>query len=154
MSNLTRGQLTEAIAGVGPMATKTIVFDGGETDGIGDIDGANNPVTLFKVTGTVAMRLFARCNEDLVGPSATVELGTATNTNALIDVTTAEDLKEGLIWHDDAPANSIEQASVLQDFILAEDLQLSVDEADVTAGELEFTAIWKPLSEGASVEAA
>ena len=104
----TRGQVAEAAAGIGAYATKTVTFAGGTTNDMGDFDGTGNPYTLFRVTGTVLMKLFAVCTADLAGASATLEIGTALSTAGLIAQTTATNIDNNEIWHDATPDASIE----------------------------------------------
>lgn len=135
-------------------AVQTVTFDGGTTDGIGDQDGDNNPLTLFKVNGTVLMRLFARCKTTLTGASATVSVGTSLTTTGLIASTTATNLAANEIWHDNTPDASIELSSVATQKIVSDDVILTVGTANVTAGELEFICLWFPLTPDSSVTVA
>ena len=43
------------------IATKTITFAGGTTNGIGDFDGTGNPATVFTVTGAVMAVVWGVC---------------------------------------------------------------------------------------------
>ena len=130
---------------------KTITFDGGTTNGIGDESGTNNPYTLFTVTGLVELSIIAVCSTDLVGTSATVEIGTATNTAGLIAQTTATDLDEDEIWHDATPNSSVELTSVVTRKLVYENVILTVGTADVTAGVVTFIVRWAPISEDGNV---
>ncbi len=99
---LTRGQQLDAAAGVGAVTEKVMTFAGGTTNDPGDFDGTGNPATLFTVTGTVLMKLFATCGVNLAGASATIAVGTA----------------------------------------------------NITAGEITYHCIWKPISLDGNVVAA
>ena len=125
---------------------KTITFAGGTANGIGDESGTNNPYTLFTVTGLVELSIIAVCSTDLAGASATVEIGTATNTAGLIAQTTATDLDEDEIWHDASPDSSVELTSVVTRKLVYEDVILTVGTADVTAGVVTFIVRWAPIS--------
>lgn len=126
-------------------------FAGGTTNARGDIDGTGNPRTLFTVTGTVAMKLLARCTVDLAGASATLEVGTALSTAGLIATTTATDIDANEIWHDASPDASIEAASVLVEKIVNQNVIETAKVANITAGQIEYTCLWRPITPGATV---
>lgn len=134
--------------------TKTMTFAGGTTNDPGDFDGTGNPATLFTVTGTVLLRLLAKCTVDLAGATATVEVGTALLTTGLIPLTLGTDIDANEIWQDATPDSSIEATSVLTQKIVAQNVIQTVRTANLTAGVIVYTAIWFPLSDGASVSAA
>jgi len=133
---------------------KVMTFAGGTTNDPGDHDGTGNPATLFTVTGTVRMRLLAKCTTSLTGASATVEVGTTLSTAGLIALTTGTDIDVNEIWHDNAPDSSIELTSVLGEKTVSDDVIQTVKTANVTAGVILYTCIWYPLSENALVVAA
>ena len=117
---------------------KTVTFDGGTENGIGDEDGTNNPYTLLSVTGTVELSIIALCSTNLAGNTATVELGTSADTAELIAQTTATDIDAGEIWHDASPDSSVELTSVAKRYIVNDDVILTVGTANVTAGVIKF----------------
>jgi hypothetical protein len=131
-----------------------MVFAGGTTNDPGDFNGTGNPATLFHVTGTVLLKILAKCTVDLAGASATVEVGTALSSIGLIAMTTATAIDATEIWHDATPDSSIELTSVLAQKIVSQDVIQTVRTADITAGRIVYTAIWYPLSAGAEVTAA
>jgi len=135
------------------MAEKEITFAGGTTNAIGDHDGTGDPFNIFRVTGTVVMRLFAVVQTSLTGASATIEIGTALSTAALIAQTTGTSLAQNEIWHDNSPDASIELSSVLTEKIVNQDVIGTVGTANITAGKIKFIACWYPLTRGAKVEA-
>lgn len=139
---------------VGSCVEKTVVFDGGTADDPGDYDGDGNPTTLFQVTGTVLMKLFARCDVTLAGASATIKVGTALSDAALLPSTTAANIAANELWHDATPDASIEASSVLTEKIVNQDVSQTIGTANVTAGSLTYLCIWKPLSADGKVEAA
>ena len=151
---ITRGQLAEAAAGIGIYATKTVTFAGGTANDIGDFDGTGNPCKLFTVTGTVKMKLFAVCEVDLTGASATVEVGTTASTAALIAQTTATGIDAGEIWHDATPDSSVELSSVATEKIVTADVYQKVATANVTAGKITYHCMWVPISNNGNVVAA
>jgi hypothetical protein len=77
------------ITGLGLVESKEITYAAGTT-------GATGATTLFTITGQVAMRIFALCTGDLTsGGAATLEVGIAGNTAALLAQTTATGIDSG-----------------------------------------------------------
>lgn len=139
----------------GQKLDKVVTFAGGTANDAGDYDGTGNPETLFNVTGVVRMRILAKCITSLVGSGATLEVGTALSTAGLIPQTSAEAIDANEIWHDaTTPDSSIEATSVLAEKIVSQDVIQSVGTANITAGKIQYTCIWYPLSENAEVTAA
>lgn len=151
---LTYGQAVEAAAGVGAYATKTVTFAGGTVNDTGDFDGTGNPTTLFTVTGTVFMKLFATCEVDLVGATATLAVGTTGATTALIAQTTATDIDASEIWHDATPDARVELSTVATEKIVNSNVIQTVGTANITAGRVKYHCIWKPISSDGQVVAA
>lgn len=143
---LTRGQIAEAAAGIGAYVSKSVTFAGGTVNDMGDFDGTGNPYTLFTVTGTVLMKLFATVDTTLQGATATVEVGTALSTVGLIPLTTATNLAINEIWHDATPDASIELSTVATEKIVRQNVIQTVRTANITAGALTYHCIWKPIS--------
>lgn len=139
---------------IGTCVETTVVFDGAETNDPGDVDGENNPLTLFRVTGTVLVKLFARCDATLTGASATIKVGTALSDASLIASTTATNLAANEIWHDASPDASVELSSILTEKIVNQDVIQSVGVANITAGSITYFCIWKPMSANSRVEVA
>lgn len=135
-------------------AVKTVTFAGGTTNGVGDFDGTGNPVNLFTVTGSCLVRVLARCTTSLEGASATLRVGTALSDAGLIASTTATDIDANEIWHDATPDASVELSSVLTQKIVSQDIIATVGTANITAGVIEFTCMWLPLTPDSKVTAA
>lgn len=150
----TRGQVAEAAAGIGAYCSKTVTFAGGTANNMGDFDGTGNPYTLFTVTGTVMMKLFATCGTDLAGASATVSVGVTGATAGLIALTTATDIDANEIWHDATPDARVELSSVATEKIVNSNVIQTVGTANVTGGVLTYHCIWKPISTDGLVVAA
>jgi hypothetical protein len=139
----------------GQKVDKVMTFAGGTANDPGDYDGTGNPATLFNVSGTVRMRVLAKCTVNLAGASATIEVGTALSTAGLIPLTTATEIDANEIWHDaTTPDSSIEATTVLVEKIVSQDVIQTVKTANITAGSITYTCIWYPLSENAQVTAA
>lgn len=135
-------------------ASKTVTFAGGTTNDIGDFDGTGNPATLFTVTGTVRMKLFATCGLTLVGATATIAVGTALSNAALIASTTATNVATNEIWHDATPDASIELWTIATEKIVRQNVIQTVGTANITAGSLTYHCLWAPISANANVVAA
>lgn len=138
----------------GQKVDKVVTFAGGTTNNTGDYDGTGNPTTLFYVQGVVRMRILAKCTVSLDGALATIEVGTALSTPGLIAQTTATDIDINELWNDATPTTSIEATTVLTEKIVSQNVIQTVATANITAGEIQYTCIWYPLSENALVVAA
>lgn len=138
----------------GIVVEKSITFDGGTTDAIGDHDGANDPFTIFDVTGTNIVKVFGVCGTNLEGASATLEIGTALSTAGLIAQTTATDIDANEVWVDASPDTSVEAFTGAVQNIISQDIIGTVETANITAGEITFYCIYQPVSEDAKVTAA
>lgn len=119
---------------------KTITFDG--TAGA----GAQGTVAVATVTGSVLITHGAvRCNTNLAGASATVEMGTAADTDGLIAQTTGTDIDDGEFWKDSTPEAGVSDAIVNK--VVEGNIIITVGTADVTAGVLEVVFYYLALSE-------
>ncbi|MDD5109493.1 MAG: hypothetical protein PHC29_08380 [Candidatus Omnitrophica bacterium] len=140
---------------------KTITFAGGTTDAWGDDGGALDGAAIFTVTGVVQIKLIGECTTNLTGDTATVEVGITGATAIFMAQSTATDIDAGDIWiNDTTPATYFivgeEQAAAdnLPEYILnGNDIILTVTTANVTAGVIDFFALWKPISDDGSVVA-
>lgn len=124
-----------------------------------DDTGATGAYTIFTITGDVMLQVFGICDVALTsGGAATIELGVAGNTAVLIAQTTATALIADEIWFDTSPTTTIEQIDVMgtRTFIVAngQDAILTVGGAALTAGDIDFYALWRPLSADGNVTAA
>lgn len=133
------------ITNLGLMASKEITYAAGST-------GATGATTLFTVTGQVALRVFALCSVDLTsGGSATLEVGIAGNTAALIAQTTATGIDAGEWWVDNAPA-TIE--ALPSQFLVSGNVIQTIGTTTVTGGTLKYFCLWTPISSDGNVVAA
>lgn len=135
-------------------------FAGGTTNARGDKDGTKAVMPLFKVNGTVLVRIFGVCKETLVG-AGTIEVGIAGNTASLIaQIADATSLITGEIWNDATPTTAYVGllSDVLGPYIVSDigGTPITIDEkvatADLTAGGLFYVCLWRPLTSGAKVE--
>lgn len=133
----------------GLITSKTITYAAGTTGAIG-------ATTLFTVTGVVIATVFAHCTDDLTsGGAATIEVGIAGNTAAIIAQTTATAIDSGDIWDDTSPA-SIEALANNSEKIVAggTDIIQTIASNTITGGTLTYYCLWIPVSEDGNVVAA
>ncbi|GAG40608.1 unnamed protein product [marine sediment metagenome] len=90
------------------------------------------------------------------GGAATIELGIAGNTAALVAQTTATDLDAYETWQDAGPeANPGPVDLTARSFVIANgaDVIFTVGAADLTAGDCDFLCRWIPISVNGTVVA-
>lgn len=133
-------------------------FAGGTTNARGDKDGTNVSYTLFTVTGDVLVRIFGVVTTTLVG-AGTIEVGVTGNTAGLIaQVADATTLAAGDFYY--AATSTKVGATLLSDilgpYIITNGLDIleKVGTADITAGNIYYICLWRPLTEGSSVASA
>lgn len=133
------------ITNLGLSSSKAITYAAGTT-------GATGATTLFTVTGTVALRVFAVCTADLTsGGAATLEVGVAGNTAAVLAQTTATAIDTGEVWVDTTPA-TVEALPALQ--IVSANVVQTIATTTVTGGALTYYCMWTPISEDGDIVAA
>lgn len=127
---------------------KTITFDGGTTNAIGDFNGTGDPFTIFAITGEVRARVFAICTTVLAGASAVLEVGISGDTASILPQTTATEIDAGEIWHDATPDASVEPLETIKEKIIVNGSNIigNVTTANITSGVIKFICIWNPLS--------
>ena len=109
-------------------------------------------VALFTVTGFVKCKLYARCTTTLTADgAATFEIGVTGSTAGLIALTTATAIDTTEIWHDASPDAPLELSSVSTEKLLIGSIFGTVKTANLTAGVIEFTLLYSPLSTDATV---
>jgi hypothetical protein len=114
--------------------------------------GATGATTLFTVTGTVAVRVFAVTGAvDLTG-SGNLSVGIAANTAAIAAVTAATAIDAGEIWYGTSPPT----VGVLPSTLILNGTNIiqTIDTNTVTAGTLTFYCLWFPISATGLVVAA
>ena len=104
------------------------------------------------------VRLYGVCTVALTNATATFSVGVAGNTALLLPVSTGTDFALNDIWVDATPAEvgAVALASVPGPFVVANGLDIieTVATANVTAGNIYYICLWRPLSPGASVKSA
>lgn len=140
-----------------PVKSSPGAFVGGTANARGDFDGTGNPTTIFTVTGDVKLRIWAVCTTDLVGDTATLELGVTGDTDALIAQTTATDIDANELWVGATPSLGVDDyADIPGPLVVANGLDIieTVGTANITAGELYYICLFQPLTAGSTVESA
>ena len=130
-------------------------FAGGTANSRGDEGGTSDPLTLFTATGDVLVGVFGVCTTDLASAGGgTVSVGVTDNVTLFIGATTATEIDENEVFLDTAPAIG-EPIDGLNYYIVGngEDIVEATGTADVTAGQIYYIALWRPLSPGSTVEA-
>ena len=129
-------------------------FAGGTTNARGDDGGTDDPHTLFTVTGDVIVRLWGVCTVDLTTTTGTVAVGIANNTGLLLAALAAGDIDAGEIWNDATPAIGDTLANIAGPFVLPNgaDIIETIATADVTAGNVYYICLWRPVTEGLAAD--
>lgn len=133
-------------------------FTGGTGNTRGDKDGTQASYTLFNVTGDVIVRLFGVCTTTLVG-AGTLEVGVTGNTALLLpQVADATTIAAGDVWVDNSVGevggvllSTVPAATVITNGL---DILEKSGTADITAGNIYYVCMWKPLSSDGKVTAA
>lgn len=127
-------------------------FTGGSANTRGDDGGTSDPLTLFTVTGIVAVKLIGYSTVLPVSAGGgTLSVGTAISTTGLLASTTASSIAVGEIWHDNSPDASVELSSVMTEKIVSQNIIETVGTADITAGNVHYLCLWRPLTPNATV---
>lgn len=136
---------------------KTITFDGGTVNGIGDVTGTNNPYTIATVTGQILVSVLAVCQTDLAsGLGGTVRVGTVKDDSGIITITTATALDEDEIWNDNSPNTNAEEYTLgtptAECFLVSDDIIITSGISDTTSGVIKFVFRWTPISSDGNLE--
>ena len=124
--------------------------------------GATGAYTLFTVTGDVYIEgIIGTCKEAVTGGAGiTMEVGIAGNAAALASLIAQTDatlIDQYYTWQDVGPeANPGPVILIVRSFNLANgaDIILTIATGAATAGSIDFTCFWKPVSLNGSVVAA
>ena len=132
------------ITNLGLVASKAITYSALTT-------GATGVTTLFTVTGTVAVRVFALVSGADVTGSGTIEVGVASGTALILAQTTGTTLDVGKFWVDTGPA-LVEALPALQ--LVGANIIQTIATDTLTAGTVTFYCLWTPISANGNVVAA
>jgi hypothetical protein len=120
----------------------------------GDDGGTQAAFTIFTVTGDVLLQVFGICNVQpaVAAGTPTLELGVSGDTAAYIaQIVDATDLIANEVWLDATPTLTqeiLDPAAIPRTWIVAngQDTLMTLGGADLTAGNIDFYALWRPLS--------
>jgi hypothetical protein len=115
---------------------------------------AQGHTELFEVDGWNAIRLFAICTTALAGATATVEVGTSGDSDAIIPPTTGTEIDASDLWFDATPSGVIFELTHanFKTVVTAQNIRITVGTADLTAGQIDFYAFYEPIEPKASVK--
>jgi hypothetical protein len=122
---------------------KTVTFDGEAGSG-----ASGESITIGTVTGRVLLtHLSAYCSTSVITTlNGELELGVAGNTAGLIaQIADAGDLVATEFWNDATPTDVLTAAAIV-DKLVASDILLKVTTSPMTAGVIEFSMLWVPMS--------
>ena len=128
-------------------------FTGGTANTRGDDGGTDDPHTVFTVTGDVFVRMWGVCTVSLVGATATVSVGVAGNTAGLIALETATEIDaDGLYVSATQVVGVVAVSSIPGPFVIGNGLDIieTTATADITAGNIYYICLWRPVSLGLS----
>lgn len=129
-------------------------FNSAVTNARGDFGGTDAAHTLFTVTGDVFVRLWGVCTVDLVSAGAgTVSVGVTGNTAGLIALETATEIDAtGLYVSATQVIGTVAVSSIPGPFVIANGLDIieTTGTADISAGNIYYVCLWRPVSEGQS----
>jgi hypothetical protein len=117
----------------------------------GDFDGTAMPYTLFNVTGDVIVRVYGVCTTTIVSAGGgTLSVGVTNNTAKLIASTTAASITTTVnFWPDATIYDSTDLLSkVTGPFIIVNSANIieTIGTADISAGQLYYICLWRPIS--------
>lgn len=128
----------------------TVTFTG--ASGLGQ---AGTTTTIWTVTGQIHLVLLtAYCTTDLTeaAPTATISLGTTTQTALFIAATNSVDIDSGEVWTAANPTTrSLAIPAALKDIAVNNNIIVTAATQNTTGGVIEFNMIYYPLSAGATV---
>jgi hypothetical protein len=106
---------------------------------------------LFTVTGLVRVRIIAEVTttgDDTSGNTATIQLGTESDTDGFIAATEVDDLAEGELFYDATPTVKFDTTSsvVIDKIVNGEDIGFEIAGEAATAGVIVFHCWYEPLN--------
>lgn len=144
----------QALDSYNSVTSRPSAFAGATTNARGDKDGTNVSYTLFNVSGDVLVRIYGVVTSTLVG-AGTIEVGVTGNTAGLIaQVADATTLAASDFYY--AATSTKIGATLLSDilgpYIITNGLDIleKVGTADITAGNIYYVCLWRPLAPDAN----
>jgi hypothetical protein len=117
----------------------------------------NSPITLFTVTGTVLMQVFAVITTAITstGATGTISIGVSGATAALLPLTVADgsNFPTGAVWTDASPTLKAESLGDAYSAVLeaSSNVIATIATNSLTAGGIIVYCRWVPISAGATV---
>ncbi len=146
-------KLTSGAGALKGPVRKTITYVAGTT-------GANGTETdIFTVTGeviVVALVPYCTTNLDQSAATPTLELGVNNDTNLFVAATTATEIDAGDFWVDATPTKvgGVALAATLKDIVVTDNISCTVGGTNnISAGVIDFTVYWLPISSDGNVVA-
>ncbi len=117
------------------------------------VNSPGGTITLFTVTGRVVVKIIATCTQDVESAAAGVlEVGVASDVDAIIPTTLSTDLETGEIWHDATPDSDIEPLSTSREYIIVNGANIITTlSAQIDSGVIVFECFYIPLSDDGNV---
>lgn len=133
------------------MLQKEVTFAAGTTGKF-----ATGTFKIAKVTGTIAVQCFAvnTGGTTLTGPTATIEVGTASSSAAILPQKVVTTWDSKLILQNTTLGSTIELTSTIKTFICTQDINYKIGTADITGGTVTFYFRWAPISADGNLELA
>ena len=130
-------------------------FDGATSNAHGNDAGTDDPHTVFTVLGDVLINaIWGICNTSLTGGTATISVGVTGNTAGLLALETATEILDGNVYVSATQAVGVAAVAssgapvALNDGF---DILEYTATANVTAGQIDYYAMWAPCEDGASI---
>lgn len=131
---------------------KTVAYDGGAGS------GAIGTVPIFTVTGDVIVKIVAVCADDLIEAvgTGTTKLGTAGDTEGIIESTTSSGIDAREVWYDKSPSSEIVPFDSMRNYIITDgnDIIQTIETQPITDGDMIYYCYWIPMSDDGNVVAA
>ncbi len=132
------------ITNLGLQQSKSITFVAGTTGAIGT-------TTLFTVTGTVSINLWAICTTDVTG-TGSLTVGVAGSTAALCSTQTASSITAHKVWQGSSLAIAANVG--LNQYITDQSVIQTIASNTATAGVVTYYCTWIPITADGNVVAA
>ena len=125
-----------------------------------DDGGVQGTFTIFTITEDVLLQVFGICDVALTSAGTpTLELGVSGGIDDFItQIVDATTLVANEVWIDETPTLTkevLDPAAIPRTWIVAngQDVIMTLGGADLTAGDIDFYALWRPLTSIATVVA-
>jgi len=130
-------------------------FAGNTENARGDDGGTKDGQALFTVTGDVLLGVYGVCTTLLEGDTSQVSVGLTGNTALLLPVTTATEIDANEIFMDATPAIG-KPIDSLNFYVVGNGVDVieTIATANITAGDMYYVCLWKPLTLGSGVVSA